>query len=89
MEYQYPFSIDWSTEEVIEVISFFQLIERAYEKGVKKEELMDGYRKFKTIVPGKADERKITDEFEEVSHFSTYRVIQQAKKADENTVIKM
>ncbi|WP_171900937.1 UPF0223 family protein, partial [Planococcus maritimus] len=47
MEYQYPFSIDWTTEEVIDVISFFEAVEKAYEKGIKKEDLMARYRKFK------------------------------------------
>lgn len=59
MEYQYPFSMDWSTTEVIEVIQFFEAIEKAYEKGIKREELMEKYRRFKEIVPGKADEKNI------------------------------
>lgn len=89
MEYQYPFSIDWSTEEVIDVVNFYQSIERAYEKGIKKQELMNAYRRFKLIVPGKADEKNYGDDFEDVSGYSAYRTIQKAKTANEDEIIKM
>ena len=39
MEYTYPFSIDWSTNEIVDVVQFFEAIENAYENGVKREEL--------------------------------------------------
>ena len=64
MEYQYPFSMDWSTTEVIDVIHFFEAIEKAYEKGINRDELMEKYRRFKEIVPGKADEKRYCNEFE-------------------------
>ncbi|MCY8619920.1 UPF0223 family protein, partial [Bacillus haynesii] len=42
--YQYPMNEDWSTEEAIDVISFFQTVELAYEKGVERDVLMSAYR---------------------------------------------
>ncbi|NEU35490.1 hypothetical protein GN156_33080, partial [bacterium LRH843] len=39
MEYQYPISLDWSTEEIIDVVKFFESIEKAYEKGIEREQL--------------------------------------------------
>ncbi|MFP3359250.1 UPF0223 family protein, partial [Planococcus sp. SIMBA_143] len=39
MEVQYPISIDWSKDEVIKVVNFFELIEKAYGQGVHKDEL--------------------------------------------------
>ncbi len=33
MEYQYPMNEDWTTEEAVDVIAFFQQVELAYEKG--------------------------------------------------------
>lgn len=89
MEYSYPFSTDWSTEEVIDVVSFFEAIEQAYEKGILKETLMERYRRFKEIVPGKADEKRICNEFEEASGYSSYQVVQRMKKASEQTKIRM
>lgn len=59
MDYQYPFSYDWTTDEVIDVVGFFHAIERAHEKGIRKTELLAAYRRFKEIVPGKADEKNI------------------------------
>ncbi len=89
MEYPYPFSIDWKTEEVIDVISFFQAIEEAYANGIDKDTLMKRYRRFKEIVPGKADEKNICDEFEENSGFSAYHVIKQAKNSEVEGKIKL
>lgn len=89
MEYSYPFSTDWSTEEVIDVVSFFEAIEQAYEKGILKEILMERYRRFKEIVPGKADEKRICNEFEEASGYSSYQVVQRMKQASEQTKIRM
>lgn len=89
MEYSYPFSTDWSTEEVIDVVSFFEAIEQAYEKGILKETLMERYRRFKEIVPGKADEKRICNEFEEASGYSSYQVVQKMKQASEQTKIRM
>ncbi|MCP3761861.1 UPF0223 family protein [Domibacillus sp. A3M-37] len=89
MEYSYPFSMDWSTEEVIDVVAFFEAIEQAHEKGIGKEVLMERYKRFKEIVPGKADEKRICGEFEEVSGYSSYRAVQKMKQAPAQTEIRM
>ncbi|MDP4161659.1 MAG: UPF0223 family protein [Bacillota bacterium] len=81
MEYQYPIDYHWSTEEIVDVIKFFEAIERAYESGIGRDELMETYRRFKEIVPGKAQEKKICGEFEELSSYSAYRAIKKAKEA--------
>lgn len=89
MEYQYPFDIDWSTEEVIDVVSFFEAIEKAYEKGISRDDLMNRYKRFKEIVPGKADEKRICNEFEESSGYSSYRVLKKMKELQEADKISM
>ena len=43
MDYSYPISPDWSTEEIITVIQFFESIEQAYEKGIKREVMLAKY----------------------------------------------
>lgn len=65
MEYQYPLDLDWSNEEMVDVIKFFNQIENYYEKSIIGTELMEQYKKFKQIVPGKAEEKQIFKEFEE------------------------
>ncbi|PEL10614.1 UPF0223 family protein [Bacillus sp. AFS017336] len=89
MDYQYPISYDWSTNETIEVIAFYTSVEKAYEKGVEREELMTAYKQFKSIVPSIAEEKKLCNELEELSGYSAYQVIQKAKKGAPGDKIKM
>ncbi|MBS4193843.1 UPF0223 family protein [Lederbergia citri] len=89
MEYQYPFSLDWTTEEIVDVVHFFHAIEKAYETGIEKSELMNRYRRFKEIVPSKAEEKRIDKEFEEVSGYSSYKTIKKAKEAENQMMIQM
>jgi len=89
MEYQYPIDHDWTTDEIIDVIHFFETIEMAYEKGVNREQLLEVYRRFKEIVPSKAQEKKLCSEFEEVSGYSTYRTIKKGKESDSGLIIRM
>lgn len=89
MEYQYPISYDWSTEETVAVIHFFESIEKAYEKGINRSDLMEAYRKFKQIVPSKAEEKQILKEFEESSGYSSYHAVKKAKDAESEDWIKL
>lgn len=89
MEYQYPIDHTWSTDEIVDVIKFFQCIELAYEKGIERDDLLNVYRRFKEIVTSKAEEKTICSEFEEMSGYSSYRTIQKAKDADSGDKIRM
>ncbi|MDX8364909.1 UPF0223 family protein [Cytobacillus sp. IB215665] len=90
MDYQYPISYDWNTNEIVDVVRFFETIEHAYEKGIEKEKLMAAYRVFKKIVPSKAEEKKLCKEFEEISGYSSYHTVKKAKEAITNDAfIKM
>ncbi|HJV30881.1 MAG TPA: UPF0223 family protein [Bacillales bacterium] len=89
MEYQYPIDYHWTTAETVDVIHFFEAIEKAYEKGIEREELLSIYRRFKEIVPSKSEEKKLCGEFEEMSGYSSYRTIKAAKDASSNGKILM
>ncbi|MGM9929873.1 MAG: UPF0223 family protein [Bacillus sp. (in: firmicutes)] len=89
MEYQYPIDTDWSTEEIIDVIAFFQAVEKVYEKGIEREAFMTHYRRFKEIVPSIAQEKTHCNEFEEISGYSSYRAVQAAKAAEAGVKIKL
>lgn len=39
MEYQYPLDLDWTNDEMMDVIHFFNKIENYYESSVKGEEV--------------------------------------------------
>ncbi len=81
MEYQYPIDYSWTTKEIVDVIHFFEAIESAYENGIQREALMTAYRRFKDIVPSKAEEKKLCSEFEEISGYSAYHAVKKAKEA--------
>ncbi|NRD78726.1 UPF0223 family protein [Bacillus sp. BRMEA1] len=89
MEYQYPIDYNWSTEEIVDVVKFFEAVEKAYETGIDRDEIMKIYRRFKEIVPSMAEEKTVCGEFEEVSGYSSYRTIKKAKEASEGARIKM
>jgi len=89
MEYQYPIDTDWSTEEIIDVISFFQAVEKVYEKGLERDQFMAAYRRFKEIVPSIAQEKTHCNEFEEISGYSSYRAVKAAKAAESGAKIKL
>ncbi|SIT68169.1 UPF0223 family protein [Edaphobacillus lindanitolerans] len=88
MEYSYPLEPDWTTEEIIGAVKFFESVEKAYEKGIRRDELMDAYRRFKEIEPSKAGEKRIFNEFEEVSGYAPWPVIRQLKDAPDDRIIK-
>ena len=89
MDYSYPFSIEWSTEEIIDVVSFFEGIEMAYEKGINRQELLTRYRKFKQVVPAISEEKTYFREFEEESGYASFPVIKEMKAGSSDGVIKI
>jgi uncharacterized protein YktA (UPF0223 family) len=86
LETNMPISLDWSTEEVIDVIDFFQAVEKAYENGCARENLLSLYRRFKEIVPSKSEEKQLFKQFDEDSGVSCYHTV---KKAREETSSKI
>lgn len=89
MDYSYPFSIEWSTDEIVDVVTFFEGIEMAYEKGIKRENMMARYRKFKEVVPSIAEEKTYFREFEEESGYASFPVVKEMKAKSDDEIIKM
>lgn len=89
MEYSYPISNDWSVEEIIAVIEFFEGIEVAYEKGIGRDEMLAKYRRFKEIVPSKAEEKTLFKEFQEVSGYESYPVVKLARELEGGQTIRL
>lgn len=82
MEYNYPLDYTWSTDDILDVVSLYNAVEQAYEKGISKEDFLTAYRRFKNVVGTKSEEKQIDKEFEEVSGYSIYRVFQASKESD-------
>lgn len=89
MEYSYPLSTDWTTDEMVDVVRFFEVVELAYEKGAKRELVMARYKRFKEIVPSQAEEKTICREFEQASSYVPYRVVKLAKALADGQIIRM
>ena len=89
MDYSYPFSIEWSTDEIIDVVTFFEGIELAYEKGIQRQDLLARYRKFKEVVPSISEEKTYFREFEEESGYASFPVIKEMKTRNGDETIKV
>ena len=89
MEYSYPLSTDWTTQEMVDVVQFFEAVEAAYEKGIKREAFMERYKKFKVVVPSQAEEKTICREFEQASGNVAYKAVKLAKELTDGQTIKI
>jgi uncharacterized protein YktA (UPF0223 family) len=84
--YQYPLEETWSTEHIVEIIKFFNLIEKAYESSVDRNELLQAYRTFKEIVPSKSEEKVYFAEFEKSSTYSSYHAVKKARESNQDVI---
>lgn len=82
MEYNYPLDYQWSTEEIILVITLYNAVEQAYEEGIHRDEFMKAYQGFKTVVDSKSEEKQIDREFKNISGYSIYQVVTLIKDND-------
>jgi uncharacterized protein YktA (UPF0223 family) len=88
VDYSYPISPVWSTSEIVEVIKFFESVEKAYKNGIERDRFMNVYRKFKKIIPSISEEKKVFREFEDESGYSSYHVVKKAKESKSGIIIK-
>lgn len=77
--YHYPIAEVWTKEEIIDVVHFFNLIEKAYESSVDRKYLLSAYKRFKEIVPSKSEEKTYFNDFQKSSTYSSYHVVKKAK----------
>ncbi|CAM3961995.1 UPF0223 family protein [Alkalicoccus chagannorensis] len=84
----FPISMDWSKEEVVHVVQFFEGVDQVYNKGMERETFLTLYRHFKEVVPSKAEEKQHFKEYEEQTGQSAYHAVKAAREADPGTKIK-
>lgn len=85
--YSYPLELEWTHQEMDIVVALWNAVESAYEVGINRDEFMKKYRAFKEVVPSKGEEKRLGNNFEKISGYSLYRVVQASKLA--NKMIKM
>lgn len=78
--------MDWSKEEIVTVIRYFESIEKAYESGIDVQELKKRYRDYKQVVPSIGEEKQLGKEFEAVSGYSPYQVMKLVKNTTTSTI---
>ena len=69
-------------QDIIDVMSLYNAVEKAYEEGISKDEFMTCYRRYIKVVDSKSEQKQIDAAFEKVSHYSIYKVFQKAKDND-------
>lgn len=86
MNINIPISLDWTKDEVIAVVQFFEGIEKAYDKGIGTAEMEKLYRRFKEIVPSKSEEKQLFKQFDDQSDYVCYHVIKELKNTDKQKI---
>ncbi len=82
--YEYPIDETWSIEEITDVIALYNIVEKAYEEGIKRDDFMKAYRRFCEIVDAKSEQKRLDRAFEKASGYSIYRVFKACQKGDEH-----
>lgn len=86
MGYHYPIDMDWSKEEIIDVVEFLNKVEKAYESSVQREDIIESYRRFKNIIPSKSEEKQILSQFEKESGYSGYLTVKKARESKQEKI---
>lgn len=80
--YQYPLDLDWTSKEMATVVAMWNAIEKAYEGGINREDLLKHYQAFKEVVPSKMEEKQLGNAFEKVSSYQLYGTIKKARNSE-------
>ena len=86
MQINYPINPDWTTDELIEVVEFYNVVAQANEGGVEREVFLDSYRAFKQIVTSKSEEKQLNAVHDEQTGYSTYHTVQAAMKSSSKMI---
>lgn len=80
MNYNYPLDYTWSTEDIIDVMSLYNAVEKAYEEGISKTDFLNAYRKFKNVVGTKSEEKQIDKDSKMFLDILFIKFLKQVKK---------
>lgn len=87
-EYSYPLDPDWTTDEIIKVVEFFEAVETGHVEGITAGELSRHYKNFKSVVPSKSEEKTLFREFKAESGYESFALTRQLKDAEDEEVIR-
>lgn len=87
--YQYPIDSDWTTEEIIDVINFFNVIEQTYESSVDSKLFSDAYQKYCHIVDSISAQKQLDRKFLQESGYSIYKAVKWWKEHPDSPKIQI
>lgn len=87
--FSYPLDEDWTTEEIVAVVEFFEAIETGYDEGIKAGKLKGHYKNFKQVVPTKSEEKTLFKAFKERSGFEPFTLTRQLKDSGDEDILKL
>jgi len=87
--YSYPLDENWTQDEIVKVIDLYNMVEKAYESGVKREEFLQKYRSFQQVVPMMMEQKRLDKEFELESGYSIYQVFKKCRTVKNNGKVRI
>ncbi|WP_413379966.1 UPF0223 family protein [Alkalihalobacillus sp. 1P02AB] len=89
MDMNMPISLDWTKDEVVDVLDFYQAVEDVFSRGVERAEFLNYYQRFKEIVPSKSEEKQLCQQFDEQAGVSCYQAVKTAKEKQNGEMIRL
>ncbi|KMK77068.1 UPF0223 family protein [Alkalihalobacillus pseudalcaliphilus] len=89
MEMNMPISLDWTTDEVVDVVAFYEAVEQVYGNGIERHLFLKKYQRFKEIVPSKSEEKQLCAQFDQQVNVSSYLAVKEAKKLEDGEIVKL
>lgn len=86
--FSYPLDEDWTTEEIVAVVEFFEAVETGYDEGIKAGKLKGHYKNFKQVVPTKSEEKTLFKAFKERSGFEPFTLTRQLKDSGDGDILR-
>ncbi|GAB6092227.1 UPF0223 protein [Furfurilactobacillus curtus] len=78
MNIELPLDDTWTSQEIIDVTMFYDLILTANEQGVDRQRLLSAYQVFQMIVPTKGQQKQLDRQLQRQTGVSLYRTMQAA-----------
>lgn len=78
--YSYPIDYElFTTEEILDIVEFLNLIEAANDQKKVPENIQKAYKRYRSIINSQSIEKQIDRDFEKLSGYSIYNTMKKIK----------
>jgi uncharacterized protein YktA (UPF0223 family) len=78
--YSYPIDYElFTTEEILGIVEFLNLVESANDQKKVPENIVKAYKKYRSIINSPSIEKQIDRDFEKLSGYSIYKTMNKIK----------